>query len=248
MTKRRTRDGMTTVKACLMALGLVALVGRVSALNAQVPQLPPPAQAQAFLQAATQANPALIDSIRQRLSASGMTPDQIRERLAASGYPPDLLDPYLGSGAGPSGGGGLSAGPQELSAIRALGLGDVNSSQASLPIDTGMIRVREGIRQDSLAAGNYLFGVDVFRRATTQFLPALAGPDAARLQTRAGGSFGADPHGRRGERVYHAGNPRGVHSDSPGGPVVCRESYARRVARGAIQSVGARLLRRQTRR
>jgi len=29
---------------------------------------------------------------------------------------------------------------------------------------------------ESLAVGNYVFGVDVFRRTTTQFLPVLAGP------------------------------------------------------------------------
>ena len=35
---------------------------------------------------------------------------------------------------------------------------------------------RPAIPPESLAAGNYVFGVDVFRRSRTQFLPLLAGP------------------------------------------------------------------------
>jgi protein involved in polysaccharide export with SLBB domain len=47
----------------------------------------------------------------------------------------------------------------------------------SLYAETGMIRARsEPIPAESLAVGNYVFGVDVFRRATTQFLPLLSGP------------------------------------------------------------------------
>jgi protein involved in polysaccharide export with SLBB domain len=36
--------------------------------------------------------------------------------------------------------------------------------------------MQEALRAESLATGNYVFGVDVFRRSTTQFLPTLAGP------------------------------------------------------------------------
>src|SRR5260370_4109722 len=46
-----------------------------------------------------------------------------------------------------------------------------------MPVDSGMVRARgEGVRPESLAAGNYVFGVDVFRRGTTEFLPVLSGP------------------------------------------------------------------------
>ena len=111
------------------------------------------------------ANP---DAIRQRIRESGLSADQIRSRLRASGYPDNLLDAYLGTGA-------PEAGPQtgsvaELSAIQALGFGPVGSSQQAL--DTGMIRWRG----DTLLSRSNVFGVDVFRRTTTQFLPLLSGP------------------------------------------------------------------------
>jgi polysaccharide export outer membrane protein len=122
-----------------------------------------------------QQNPQLGNVIRQRLQQSGLTPDQIRAQLAAAGYPPNLLDAYLG-GAQP---GQQSPLPnaQTLAAVQALGLGTLTPAPESLRIDTGFIRVRaESLHADSLASGNYVFGVDVFRRTTTQFLPQLTGP------------------------------------------------------------------------
>src|SRR5947209_6254230 len=107
------------------------------------------------------------DVIRQRIQASGLSADQIRSRLRASGYPDNLLDAYLGTGAAPA---GAQPGTAELSAIQALGFGPLGGSQQTL--DTGMIRWRG----DTLAFKSNVFGVDVFRRSTTQFLPLLAGP------------------------------------------------------------------------
>jgi polysaccharide export outer membrane protein len=106
------------------------------------------------------------EQIRQRIRESGLTADQIRSRLRASGYPDNLLDPYLGSGALPT---GVQPGGAELSAIQALGFGPLGATQQ---VDTGMIRWRG----DTLVAKSNVFGVDVFRRSTTQFLPLLAGP------------------------------------------------------------------------
>src|SRR5713226_6240444 len=132
---------------------------------AQVPSnLPPPSQASQTLQEAVQQNPGLGDVIRQRLQQSGLTAGQIRTRLQASGYPTNLLDPYL-SGSAP--GAALPAGALELSAIQALGLPPVD--QSLLSVDTGLIRMRG-------YGTSRVFGVDVFRRTTTQFLPLLAGP------------------------------------------------------------------------
>ena len=107
------------------------------------------------------------DVIRQRIRESGLSADQIRSRLRASGYPDNLLDAYLGAGAPPA---GAQPGTAELSAIQALGFGPLGGSQQ--PLDTGMIRWRG----DTLAFKSNVFGVDVFRRSTTQFLPLLAGP------------------------------------------------------------------------
>src|ERR1051325_10587028 len=133
-------------------------------------QVPSPAQAQSALQQAVQQNPGLPDQIRQRLQQSGLTAEQVRARLAASGYPPNLLDAYLGaaSSGGALSGGALPAGAMELAAIQALGLPPVD--QSVLLVDTGMIRMR------GAGAPGRVFGVDVFRRSTTQFLPLLSGP------------------------------------------------------------------------
>jgi len=111
------------------------------------------------------ANP---DAIRQRIRESGLSADQIRSRLRASGYPDNLLDAYLGAGAPEAG--AQTGSVAELSAIQALGFGPVGSSQQAL--DTGMIRWRG----DTLVSRSNVFGVDVFRRTTTQFLPLLSGP------------------------------------------------------------------------
>src|SRR5216117_2156221 len=128
---------------------------------------PPPAQAAAALQQAVSQNPGLADVIRQRIGQSGMTPDQIRARLQASGYPPTLLDAYLG--AQTPGQPSPVPGAQELAAIQSLGVPGVASAGEILPVDTGLVR--------AVARGKSgVFGVDVFQRTTTQFLPPLAGP------------------------------------------------------------------------
>ena len=133
----------------------------------QVPTLPPPAQATSALQQAVQQNPGLADMIRQRIGQSGMTPDQIRARLQASGYPPTLLDAYMGQPA--PGTAAPVPGAQELAAIQSLGLPSMAGAGEVLPVDTGLVR--------AVASGkSRVFGVDVFQRTTTQFLPLLAGP------------------------------------------------------------------------
>ena len=135
-------------------------------------QNPTPGQAQQLLQQAQQ-NPALAEQLRQRLLQSGLTPDQIRARLRASGYPDSLLDAYLGAAAGGPGGGGgpqRTPGAMELAAIRAVGLPPIELAQGQLPVDTGLIRAR------AESAQSRVFGVDVFRRSKTQFLPLLSGP------------------------------------------------------------------------
>ena len=121
-------------------------------------------QAQQILQQA-QSNPGIADQLRQRIQASGLTPDQIRARLAASGYPSTFLDAYL-SAAGP-GQATLTPGADQLAAMEALGLPAFGAPV--LPTDTGLLL--RGLRPTSR-----VFGVDAFRRSTTQFLPLLSGP------------------------------------------------------------------------
>ena len=65
-------------------------------------------------------NPALIEQLRQRIQASGMTPDQVRARLRAEGYPEDLLDAYLGTGETSAG----APSDDVFAAVGALGIAD----------------------------------------------------------------------------------------------------------------------------
>src|SRR5437867_1362127 len=136
--------------------GLVMVLAPISA-GAQQPSA-------AQVQQALQQQPGLGDMVRSRISQSGLTPDQIRARLTASGYPATLLDPYLSTS---SAGAAIAPGAQELAALQALGLPAPNSQL--LPFDTGLVR---SVR----TAPSDVFGVDVFQRTTTQFLPLLAGP------------------------------------------------------------------------
>src|SRR6266699_3461701 len=130
-------------------------------------QVPTPSQAPQALQQAVQQNPGLADVIRQRIAQSGMTPDQIRARLQASGYPPTLLDVYLGPQT--PGQAAPVPGAQELAAIQSLGVPSMATAGEVLPVDTGLVRASAGGKSG-------VFGVDVFQRTTTQFLPLLAGP------------------------------------------------------------------------
>ncbi len=116
------------------------------------------------VQQALQQQPGLADMVRSRISQSGLTPDQIRARLSASGYPTTLLDPYFSSGNATN---AIAPGAQELAALQALGLPAVTG--AMLPYDTGLVR-------SARTQPSEVFGVDVFQRTTTQFLPLLAGP------------------------------------------------------------------------
>src|SRR2546428_3722311 len=128
-------------------------------------QVPPPSQAQGALQQAVQQNPGPTDVVRQRILQSGLSAEQVRARLAASGYPSNLLDAYL---SGTVSGAALPASALELAAIQALGVPPIE--QSLLSVDTGLIRMR------GTNVSSRVFGVDVFRRTTTQFLPLLSGP------------------------------------------------------------------------
>jgi protein involved in polysaccharide export with SLBB domain len=154
--------------AIVLGAGALGLMPERS--YAQLPtQLPAGMTPEQALQLLRQ-NPQLGAALSQRLQSSGLTADQIRAQLTAGGYPANLLDAYLGGG---TTGGTPRPGVQELSAFQTLGLG----FDEALRVDTGFMQSRgEAIAPESLAAGNYVFGVDVFRRTTTQFLPLLNGP------------------------------------------------------------------------
>ncbi|GBD32986.1 Polysialic acid transport protein KpsD [bacterium HR33] len=105
------------------------------------------------------------DLIRQRIRESGLTAEQIRASLRAAGYPDNLLDAYLIPGTGTD----LPPTQAQLSALQALGL-PFSVARAALAPDTGFVSPRVPPQRSRV------FGVDAFRRATTQFLPLLSGP------------------------------------------------------------------------
>ena len=163
----------------LLPLLLGGLLGVAEPCVAQNP--PPPSQAQGALERAIEQNPGLADVLRQRIEQSGLTPEQVRARLQAGGYPSNLLDPYLSST--PLGQSAPAPGVQELTAIQALGLQPIAVRVDSLPVDTGLISSGRG---EGAGGRSRVFGVDVFRRTTTQFMPLLSGPVPADYKLGAG--------------------------------------------------------------
>ena len=154
----------------LAAAGALVL-STAGAAAAQIPTTPPPpAQAAQVLQNAVANSPGLATTIQARINQSGLSPDQIRSRLQAAGYAPNLLDAYMSDSATVANA-QLSPGPSELGAIQALGLPTIGTN------DT--ITTRSGVVVQAVApavAGLPVFGVDVFKRSTTQFYPLLSGP------------------------------------------------------------------------
>jgi len=144
------------------ALSLCAL-GSIASVAAG--QLPGGVSQQQLQQMLTQ-NP---DLVRQRLLQSGLTPDQIRARLRAAGYPENLLDAFLGGANSPA---PSQMSPAEAAAVQALGLAPFESDANRMRVDTGLIRARG----DTTGPISRVYGVDVFQRTSTQFLPLLSGP------------------------------------------------------------------------
>lgn len=156
----------------------VLLLAAVPALlGAQ--QRPSAEQAQELLRA----RPELITQLRERILGSGLTPAQVRARLRAEGYPENLLDPYLGRSSGDA-----QPNREVLSAFEDLGLADSTDLRelrrlAGLTDRDGGVRDRQRMA-DSLALADTslsresaeIFGLALFRGATSQFMPNLDGP------------------------------------------------------------------------
>ncbi|HET6580104.1 MAG TPA: SLBB domain-containing protein, partial [Gemmatimonadales bacterium] len=179
-------------------LALAVLLGTAAPLAAQVPggqqlpqQLPSPEQAEELLRT----QPELVQELRQRLTQSGLTPDQVRSRLRAAGYPEDMLDDYL-QGADTTR--AAQIGPRTLDAVRALGILSDQSADSLQMIDSTRVvsdsmralldsmklARADSLRADSLAdsiavlrgGGLKLFGIETFRRTSTNFQPVQTGP------------------------------------------------------------------------
>ena len=183
-------------RPALLLSVLFALIPAV--LAAQVPaqvrpgqRLPSPDQARDMLQN----QPDMVRQLRERLQQSGLTDDQIRARLRAAGYPETFLDQYM---AGADTSLGVRPGARTLDAMSALGilspqeLDSLQLADSVYAMSDSMRYVLDSLRYlhldslradslaDSLAAirpgGLALFGVQTFRRFSTQFEPVDAGP------------------------------------------------------------------------
>jgi len=142
-----------------------------------------------------QNQPDMVRQLRERLQESGLTDDQIRARLRAAGYPENILDQYL-SGADTSM--TVRPGPRTIDAVTALGilspqeLDSLQLADSTFAMSDSLRQVLDSLRYlhldslraDSLAdslqairpGGLALFGIQTFRRLSTQFEPMDAGP------------------------------------------------------------------------
>ncbi|MBK8006552.1 MAG: hypothetical protein IPK12_22400 [Gemmatimonadetes bacterium] len=161
------------VAALVLSLGL----GLTSALRAQVPGqaqgLPSPAQAQQMLQG----RPDLAAKVREKIGASGLSPEQVRARLRAAGYPDNLLDAYLPGADSTAAGRKPTSGI--LDAVRLLGIVSVEEADSLYFLTDSAQAVMDSLRADSLSergTGLKVFGLALFRRSTSLFIPTLAGP------------------------------------------------------------------------
>ena len=119
MLQRVIRRLLVAAFFCALPLPLVA-------------QRPTPAQARELLRS----RPDLVEQLRQRIGASGLTPDQVRARLRAEGYPEDILDQYLPGATSTD----STVSQDVFDAVRALGITDST--------DTGVLR--ESYEQDTV--------------------------------------------------------------------------------------------------
>src|SRR6476661_1122921 len=180
------------VVAVLLGAHFGRLVAQVPTGQSRLPsgQLPSPQEAQEILRN----QPELVQQLRDRLAASGLTPDQVRARLRAAGYPEGMLDDYL-QGADTTQ--PAQFGPRTLDAVQALGVIGASERDSLTLVDSGRVmsdslrQVLDSItllRSDSLRAdslsdslivlrnGLKRFGIETFRRYSTRFQPAQAGP------------------------------------------------------------------------
>ena len=185
----RPRPGL--LLAVLLAAAPATIAAQVPAQVRPGQQLPNPDQARQMLQN----QPDLVRQLRDKLAQSGLSQDQVRARLRAAGYPETFLDDYL-SGADTSL--GVRPGPRTLDAVQALGILSPQeadslqnadsmfamSDSVRQLLDSLRFRHLDSLRADSLAdslsvmqpGGLKVFGMETFRRLSTQFEPMDAGP------------------------------------------------------------------------
>ncbi|MEP6779783.1 MAG: SLBB domain-containing protein, partial [Gemmatimonadaceae bacterium] len=165
------------LSAGVVAISLLVLPGTVAAQTVK----PRPEDAAALLQS----RPDLVAQIRQRMMASNLTPDQIRARLKAEGYPENLLDDYMAGSKATN----VSAPSNNVfAAIRALGIADSSdvadlerlndAANRSARRKPSAAIIDSGASRDTTLSmvSAELFGLSLFRDASTRFQANLDGP------------------------------------------------------------------------
>ncbi|MDQ6610965.1 MAG: SLBB domain-containing protein, partial [Gemmatimonadota bacterium] len=125
----------------------------------------------------------LVQQIRQRMLASNLTPEQIRARLKAEGYPENLLDDYM---VGAKSSNVAAPGSNVFAAIRALGITDstdvddlerMNDVRTPRRKPARPVLDSAALRDTTLSrASAELFGLSLFRDASTRFQANVDGP------------------------------------------------------------------------
>lgn len=164
MDVRRTVKTLSSTVAPVGAVfGLFAALCLFGPMPVGAGQIPVPQEARGLMDQ----DP---EQVRRALSESGMSEAEIRTRLVAAGMSASALDAFLRT-ADP--GAPTQVDREVLMALRALEL-DVSDADAvaDVPLVSGMT---ESLAGDSVEASS-IFGLDVFRRASSQFQPLLTGP------------------------------------------------------------------------
>ncbi len=162
----------STPRVRSLARSLAILIVSAAFATSLAAQQPTPEQARELLRN----RPDLVQQLREKIGASGLTPDQVRARLRAAGYPENLLDPYL---AGADTTQRVRVGNNILEATRNLGIVGGEEYDSLLTQTDSARFVLDSAKADSLSKaekGLPYFGFDVFRKATTRFQPAASGP------------------------------------------------------------------------
>ncbi|MDB4917787.1 MAG: polysaccharide export protein [Gemmatimonadetes bacterium] len=148
----------------MLALTMLGIATLAAASESQA-QVPTSAQAAKLLET----RPDLVAEAQARIKSSGMSPDDVRAKLKSMGYAPTLFDAYLGGTAESAAGAPTS---DVLRAFKALGLGELDRPRPLVEVvapSTAPVTTVAVSMIDSSFGALPIFGMDMFRRSTSQF-------------------------------------------------------------------------------
>lgn len=114
-----------------------------------------------------------INALKAQVQGLGLSPDELRQRLQSMGFDGSMLDSYL-SGSATAATSGTASPAQVLQALEALRKG-VEAERRNASMQT-QVRPAEASVAPTMIDSIPVFGLEMFRRTTTQFEPTAAGP------------------------------------------------------------------------